>query len=448
MVIIAQAIGALVNSNNENTLNTSGHERTQKIQIAEVLSDFPVGFSLITHKGMQFVAYYDAKHRMTVASRHLNETEWTYKILDSSIGWDSHNYITMKFDKEDYLHLSGNMHVSPLVYYRTEKPLDITSFKKINYMTGQNEKRTTYPHFMDGPEGSFLFHYRDGKSGNGNEIYNVYDYSTKSWKRYIDKPLTDGKDLMNAYMEGPLLGPDKYYHLVWVWRNTIDCSTNHHLSYAKSKDLINWESVDGKKIELPISISDTCLWVDPIPVNGGIINGAAKMGFDSKKNVIITYHKHDKKGNTQGYVTRFENGIWNIQPLSNWDYRWDFKGGGSLGGFHISIKPARVHSQNTLKIEFDHIKKGKGFWLINERTLQPEKEYITEKTVKQHYSSVTNNTNKLKMYPKTASDSGSDTDKDYSYRIEWETYPANRDTMRTAFKAEPSTLFLIKEKKK
>ena len=107
--------------------NVSKNEE-QRIDVAKVVSDFPVGFSLITHGDMQFVAYYDTEHRLTVASRKLNEKEWIYKVLDTSVGWDSHNYITMKIDRENYIHLSGNMHVSPLVYYRTENPLDIMSF--------------------------------------------------------------------------------------------------------------------------------------------------------------------------------------------------------------------------------------------------------------------------------------------------------------------------------
>ena len=82
--------------------NVSKNEE-QRIDVAKVVSDFPVGFSLVTHGDMQFVAYYDTEHRLTVASRKLNEKEWIYKVLDTSVGWDSHNYITMKIDTLDSL---------------------------------------------------------------------------------------------------------------------------------------------------------------------------------------------------------------------------------------------------------------------------------------------------------------------------------------------------------
>ena len=47
--------------------------------------------------------------------------------LPSQVAWDSHNYITMTADRDGYLHLSGNMHVAPLVYFGTAKPYDIHS---------------------------------------------------------------------------------------------------------------------------------------------------------------------------------------------------------------------------------------------------------------------------------------------------------------------------------
>ena len=146
--------------------------------------------------------------------------------------------------------LEGGPHCVPLVYFRTAKPWDATTFERIEAMTGENEQRCTYPQFMRGADGRLVFHYRDGGSGNGNEIYNVYDPETKAWRRLLDRPLTDGQGKMNAYMSGPTRGPDGLFHLCWVWRDTPDCRTNHDPSYARSRDLMRWETVDGAPIEL------------------------------------------------------------------------------------------------------------------------------------------------------------------------------------------------------
>ena len=147
--------------------------------IAEVPSGFPVRFCLLTANETQYVAYYDKLRRMTVASRPLDSNKWTYQVLPSKVGWDSHNYITMAMDDDGYLHVSGNMHGVPLIYFRMEKPGDITTLRKLS-MTGNTENRCTYPKFMRDADNRLIFHYRDGKSGRGSEIYNVYDLTTKT----------------------------------------------------------------------------------------------------------------------------------------------------------------------------------------------------------------------------------------------------------------------------
>ena len=40
-------------------------------------------------------------------------------------------------------------------------------------MVGPNELKATYPKFMMTKDDRLIFHYRDGGSGNGNEIYNI-----------------------------------------------------------------------------------------------------------------------------------------------------------------------------------------------------------------------------------------------------------------------------------
>ena len=236
--------------------------------ISRVPAGFPVGFCLLTQDNHQYVAYYDEQRRMTVASRYLDSDKWTYQILQEQVGWDSHNYITMALDDEGYIHLSGNMHGAPLVYFRSATPRDITSLERIEKMVGENEKRCTYPAFMKGAQGELIFHYRDGGSGSGNEIYNVYDLETKTWRRLLDAPLSDGKGKMNAYFDGPKAGKDGYFHLCWVWRDTGDCATNHDLSYARSRDLVHWETVAGTTVTLPLTLETPGLIVDPVPVNG------------------------------------------------------------------------------------------------------------------------------------------------------------------------------------
>jgi len=151
----------------------SAPEEVARLDIGAVWSGHPVGFFLLTQGRTQYVAFYDHQRRMTVARRDLSDRRWEFKRLDSVLGWDSHNYVTMAMDSEGRLHLSGNMHASPLVYFRADRPGDIQSLRRVAAMVGSLEKRCTYPRFISGPNGQLVFTYRDGGSGKGNQIYNA-----------------------------------------------------------------------------------------------------------------------------------------------------------------------------------------------------------------------------------------------------------------------------------
>ena len=170
-----------------------------------------------------------------------------------------------------------------------------------------------------------------------------------------------------------------------------------------------------------------------------------KIGFDSNNNVLITYHKHDNNGNTQGYITRYNNNNWEIVKLSNWDYRWNFEGGGSIGKGHVMISPAKVDEGNVLKVNFEHIKYGKGYWLLDEISLSPIEEIITGES--DGYGPTTDANQPLVMNKKIAADTGSKKGNGKSFILEWYTYPANRDTVRTTAKATPSMLQVVETNK-
>jgi hypothetical protein len=407
------------------------------LDIAPVWAGHPVGFALVTHAPFQFVAFYDDQRRLTVAQRKLDERQWTFHRLPVTTGWDSHNYIALAVDDDGYLHLSGDMHVVPLKYFRTTKPFDASTFERVEKMVGSEEQRTTYPEFFHGPKGEFLFTYRDGGSGNGNQIYNLYDTKTKTWSRLLDKPLTDGEGKRNAYFDGPIKGPDGYFHLVWVWRETPDAASNHDLSYARSKDLLHWETSTGKPLSLPIRLKDSDI-VDPVPEKGGMINGNAKIGFDNLGRITISYHKYDAEGNTQPWTVRLEDGKWKHYQITNWPYRWDFGGGGTLK-FAIGLGAVHLESDGRLTQTFSHVKFGNGTWLIDPQTLW------AISTI--HYESKPPELAKVEgTFPglavKWADDSGASGQPNIRYALRWETLDANRDLPRQGQLPPPSMLRL------
>lgn len=358
------------NTTVEKEVETLGGVRIlETIEVDSVVADFPVGFKFITHEGYQYVGYYNKNRELTVASRKTSESKWNYKILPSKVGWDSHNRITMAIDRGNCLHLSGNMHNDSLTYFKTALPNDISSFEKVfPQVKLEDELSSTYPSFTKGANEELIFSYRKGGSGNGITIFNTYDEQTKSFKRLTNEPLFDGLNQMSAYAKGPFLGPDNMFHVLWLWRDTPACETNHDLSYARSADLVNWETMDGTKIELPITPEFKDVTVDPIPAKGGVINGGAFMFFDKQNKPMLAYFKYDQTGNSQVYIARFVGGEWVIKQVSNWNYRWNFSGPGSIT-FEIRLNGGRVNEGGEIVIDYMHVKKGNGQLVIDTENL-------------------------------------------------------------------------------
>ena len=408
------------------------------LDVALVPAGYPVGFALLTHPPYQFVAFYNVHHRLTVAQRKLDERKWTFTKLPDVTGWDSHNSIALTADDDGYLHLCADMHVAPLKYFRTAKPLDASTFKRVDRMTGRDEERCTYPQFMRGPNGELLFTYRDGGSGNGNQIYDCYDLATRMWRPFLDTPLTDGQGKNNAYFNGPVRGPDGWFHLAWVWRADPDAAMCHDLCYARSRDLKHWETSAGRPLALPIRL-DNCEIVDPVPVHGGIINGNTKIGFDALGRVTISYHKNDTDGNTQPYVARLENGHWVLHQVTDWAVPCRFGGEGTLS-LGMGLGPVHAGPGGRLTMAFEHFKYGRGTWVLDPQTLHAIGEVVVE-TTPPDLDRVTGKFPGLEVH--WGGDEGTSGVAGLQYKLRWETLDANRDHPRLGQLPEPSMLQVI-----
>jgi hypothetical protein len=322
------------------------------VPIDLVWSAHPVQFDLASTDDLVVVAYYDAGRQLSLASLSRRDPAgWRFDKLPVWTGWDSHNLLSVAIDRDGYVHVIGNLHNDPLLYFRSETPGDIRGMKRIVTLADENlERRMTYPVFLKTADGRLVFKYRDGGSGAGNEIYRLYDEETRRWSALMPGPLVDGEGKRNAYFAGPARGPDGRFHLAWVWRETPDAETTHDLSYAVSEDLVSWRRSDGTSLDLPVRLGGAEI-VDPVPVEGGIINNNLVLGFDSTGRALIAYQKYDPRGGTQVYVARRQAAGWGVAQASDWrDFRWDFKGRGSLE-FRLTIDGIEATEDGRLRVQ-------------------------------------------------------------------------------------------------
>ena len=353
--------------------------RPQGELIDQVWSGHPVSFAVLTERGHQFIAYYDAARRLTVMGRKLGEDKWARvqppgvpvpeRGRDSNVtGWDSHNFLRLALDREGRLHLSGNLHIDPLVYYRTRVPFDVNALERVDRMTGERETRCTYPVFFKNAAGDLFFRYRDGGSGNGSDLYNAYNPASRTWRRLLDTPLLDGQNQRNAYAIDPVLGPDGYFHLVWMWRDTPDCSTNHTLSYARSQDFLHWENSRGEPLALPITLA-TGEVIDAAGPREGLINMTFNLGFDAQKRPVVVYHRYDAQHRSQAFAAHPGVNGWAVKQISTWDFRWAFSGDGSIPA-EVTLSAPRLMPDGNLAVDFSTQSVGAGRWTLDGATLE------------------------------------------------------------------------------
>lgn len=303
-------------------------------------ADFDIRYGLFSRYGEVYVAYYTPDHILRVAKRDSTGV-WHYNTLPDTVNYDSHRYLNIAVDRDTIIHLSGNMHTDPLVYYRSSRPGDIFSLNR-DTMTNINEDSVTYPEFLV-TDSMMVFHYRNGQSGDGSTYINEYDVSGRIWRKKSNYPLFDGKHKANSYFKGPFYGPDGLYHLVWCWRDEPECETNHGLYYARTADLLTWQTASGETKMNPITPFDSMFLVDDIKIGEGLINGGFVLGFEPDFTPFLAYHKYDSEGNTNVFLATLNAGKWHSRQITRWKWRWNFLGRGSIP-FLLEMDDARSDS--------------------------------------------------------------------------------------------------------
>ncbi len=387
----------------------------------------------------QFIIYYDASRQMTIAHRKHQRTPWRYQKVDSFVGWDSHNYATLDVDEQGYIHVLGNMHNDQLVYYRSTIPWNVRSLEKVDYMISlEREHNVTYPRFLHDANGTLIAIYRLGGSGDGRYYYHGYDVETRTWRLLHDKEFFNGEGERGAYYEGPHLGPDGLFHMIWVWRETPSAATNNNLSYVRSPDLINWEDSNGEPVQLPL-IRSTGEIVDPIPTFAGLLNGQKKLGFDADDLPMISYYKHDSAGDTQIMLARKSGKGWTTHQISDWtDSKQDLDRGGSLSVSVLVPQKPFMAEDGTIRVRV--MRDGNAI----EFTVDPNSNKRVETGSYEPFPSAIadfQDNPELRQYVVQAQ--GVAEDASHDFYLSWEANPTNQDQARGDIPA-PSTLRLHK----
>jgi hypothetical protein len=280
-------------------------------------------FAALSKRSFVFVAYYDQQRFLTVARLDLQSGSVERARLQSRFaGWDSHNAIVMALDGNDIVHVAGNMHAGPLEYFHGDKPLSIGGMKRGEIRAGS---RISYPQFL-ATKGGMGFLYRDGISGDGRWLIALFD--GRGWQAPAELFAAGAaSDPFSAY-PAFYAAADGSYHVAIVWRRPGDAARNFRLSYARTRDLQNWQSSSGRDLSSPLS-AESAEVVDETGERAGLLNNQ-KITVDPVGRPVIVYSKYDSDGRNAIYVTRSNGNGWIRGPVAISTLQHKIKGAGTL----------------------------------------------------------------------------------------------------------------------
>lgn len=283
--------------------------------------------SLVTHQGVQYIAFYDADSYLVLGKRRLGQKDWELKRSAYRGNCkDAHNVISLMVDGEGYLHVSFDHHGCTLNYCRSVTPYSLELGAK-EPMIGQDEKDVTYPEFYALAGGDLLFVYRSGASGRGNLVMNRYRLSTQKWER-VQSVLIDGEQKRNAYWQ-LYVDSKGTIHLSWVWRESWLVETNHDLCYARSNDGgKTWEKSNGERYTLPIHAANA-EYACHIPQGSELINQTSMTADAAGRPYIASYWRDPQSKVPQYRLVWFDGKSWNQQQVSNRKVPFSLSGGGT-----------------------------------------------------------------------------------------------------------------------
>jgi len=332
--ILCLIAAMLVISPSRGNRTLSGSTNTRIVPVAKGWAKNSVNATIFrtnpvaTYGDTQYIAFYSEDAHVVLAKRKLGTTKWQiHKTRYKGNTKDAHNGISIAVDGSGILHVSWDHHCDPLNYCQGVAPGSLKLTDKMP-MTGQNEKRVTYPEFYNLEDGSLLFLYRDGGSGNGDTMLNRYDIKTRKWS-VIQHPLIDGQGERNAYTNQIAIDKHGNWHISWCWRETGDVATNHDICYAKSTDKGDiWEKSTGEKYTLPIT-ADNAEYVCRIPQNSELINQTSMTVDSNGWPLIAAYWRPQGTEVPQYHLIYYDGEKWNTAQISQRKTPFTLSGGGT-----------------------------------------------------------------------------------------------------------------------
>ncbi len=229
--------------------------------------------------------------------------------------WNAHNTISLGICETDgTLHLAWDHHGHTLKYCKSIPGLCTTQTSSWgsgmllptqNWLVapGQTVSSVTYPQFISTPSGGLYMNWRIGGSGNGDQLFSVYQPGTGNWSSpvtFIDRAGNyQGSNSRCPYINGFDFAPDGSIHVTWTWRESAG-SSNHDICYAYSSDGgLTWknradQTIADTSIGGEIHLNSPGIIFKPTDMNQLLINQQTQcVDGDGRVHVLMLHRRED-----------------------------------------------------------------------------------------------------------------------------------------------------------
>lgn len=246
---------------------------------------------------------------------------------------DSHNTFSLAEDESGNIHVSGNMHTSPMHYARTTVPGDLSTLTGYTPWAS-NADLVTYPVPYIDTSGVLCMTWRNGYATSGD--YYISRFVGGTWTvatRILNGTASgEGAYAHNMAMRGGKLG------LFFMWRGSGDASTNTDFGYIESlTNGATWQDIDGNSLALPVTHA-TAPVIIPAATGSGLINqGGADFDINGHPHAGVLMY--DGNGNTQVFHVWHDGEDWQVEQVTEWSHRIE-----TIGQTTLDLQVARIQA--------------------------------------------------------------------------------------------------------
>lgn len=272
-------------------------------------------------------------HTVSYFDHKTGEVARPIMVVDKATN-DAHDNPVIQVDKDGYIWLFSTSHgkARPSFIHKSVKPYDINAFERVKatkIVEGRKVPMNNFSYLQVyyTKEDGFLGLFTEYEKGSGRVIKYMSSPDGVEWSEWKNLSELGVGQYQTSGNRDKLVGTAFNYHPNRKVRGGLDFRTN--LYYLQTNDFgKTWQTVDGKPMELPLSVVDNAALVHDYDTQKRNVY-ISDVNFDEKGNPVILYitstgpQPGPEDGPREWHTAHWTGKKWNIRGFSSANNNYD-----------------------------------------------------------------------------------------------------------------------------